>query len=68
MSDRNIQKERHLLQEWAYFKPIGPHHGEGTALDNLNEMSEEDVERLIEVGDEMAEYISHLGMTGERNR
>jgi hypothetical protein len=60
MTERNLQKERKLLQEWHYFKPIGPYMGDGVMKKNLNEMTDEDVERLIEIGDEMAEYIDGL--------
>jgi hypothetical protein len=60
MSNRDFKKERKLLKDWWYFKPLGPHMGEYSMLENLNEMSAEDVERLIEIGDEMAEYIDGL--------
>lgn len=60
MSSRNFQRERKLFNDWQYFRPRGPHIGENVAADNLEEMSDADVERLMEIGDEMADYIKGL--------
>ena len=45
------------MNEWTFFRPFGP---EDNAMENIENMNEQDVERLIEIGDEMAEYISQL--------
>lgn len=62
MNNRNIPKERKLQQDWSFFKPLGPHYGDDPESDvkNLNEMEPEDVQRLLEIGDDMAEYINQL--------
>lgn len=62
MTDRNFARESKLLNDWQYFKPMGPHFDDepDATVKNLNEMSPADVERLLEVGDEMAEYIRNL--------
>lgn len=61
MSVQDAAKKRKLLRDWSYFKPTGPHVGGGDEdmLKNLNEMDPRDVARLIEIGDEMAEYINN---------
>lgn len=61
-NNRNFQKEKKLQQEWSFFKPYGPHYGDEPENDikNLNEMDPADVQRLLEIGDEMSEYISQL--------
>lgn len=62
MSDRNFAREKKLVNDWSYFKPFGPNLSDEpeAAIENLNEMSPSDVERLLEIGDEMAEYIQQL--------
>lgn len=57
MDNRNSAKERKLVNDWQYLKPIGPHDD---IMENLEEMHESDVRALFEAGDEMAEYISQL--------
>lgn len=61
-NNRNSAKEKKLVNDWSYFKPIGPHVGDDpeNAIENLKEMHPSDVERLLEIGDEMAEYIGQL--------
>lgn len=62
MSRRNFERERKLLNDWSYIKPMGPHIGEDPENDkkNVEEMHAVDVQKLLEVGDAMAEYISSL--------
>lgn len=60
MSRRNFAREEKLVNDWSYFKPYGPHFDDNEAerlRKNLMEMHPSDLKRLIEIGDEMQEYI-----------
>ena len=56
MSDPTPEERRKLCQEWAYFRPAGPEPDDTKA--NIERMHPDDVKRLLEIGDEMAEALS----------
>ncbi len=62
MTERNFERERKLVNDWSYLKPMGPHIGEDPENDkkNIEEMAPRDVQALLEAGDAMQEYISNL--------
>lgn len=49
------QRRRELAQRWAYLRPYGP---SGEPKDDIAEMEPEDVEALIETGDELVKALS----------
>jgi hypothetical protein len=49
-----VERKRALIKEWAYMRPIGPHM---EAKKDIEEMADADVERLLEIGDEMAKVL-----------
>lgn len=64
MIKRNFAKERKLVNDWSYLKPSGPHQDDNETerlRKNLMEMEPADLKALIEAGDEMQEYIRHMG-------
>lgn len=63
MSRRNHAKEMKLVNDWSYFKPIGPNFDDDEAerlRKNLMELDPRDLKALIEAGDAMQEYINDL--------
>lgn len=53
MNDKYAKRES-LKEKWAYFRPWGPHESEKK---NIEEMHESDVEKMMEIADEMAEEL-----------
>jgi hypothetical protein len=50
----NYAKREALKKKWLYFRPLGPHDSE---KGNIEEMHERDVEKMMEIADEMAELL-----------
>ena len=47
----NYEQKKKLKADWSYFKPIGP---TDNPKENISQMDERDVAKLLEIGDKMA--------------